>query len=163
MDYETTEDNASPTTTVVRPVMDIQPPTSSAVSAPPAPAPVAEQEAEEPEAPAPLSPGTSVVPPPDTPAPIEAPPSLPPPKANHSVLIAVIVAILVAVVLAGLAVFAYLKDREIKTTPATSQTVTPKVTTGEVDQTTKAIDEDLSSATEKDFDANDLSDSALGL
>jgi hypothetical protein len=94
-----------------------------------------------------------------------------PPKPAHQAHVprgTIIVAIVVALLLAGTSIFAYLKTKDDTTTSnnnKTSQKATPaKVTTSDVSQTSQQIDDTLKTVDDtKDFEANDLGDTALGL
>lgn len=85
---------------------------------------------------------------------------------------AIIAAIIIALILASLTIIAYLKTRDDGDTPAaesttqtqTEEQATRNVTGGDIDDTTQEIDQTLSEADDsEDFNANDLSDEALGL
>lgn len=86
----------------------------------------------------------------------------PPKKKSGAPVAAIIVAIVIAIVLAGLTVYAWMKTS--KKTATTTQTTTAKVTTNDVDQAGKDVDNTLSKTNDsKDFSSADLTDQTLGL
>lgn len=123
------------------PVMDIQAPK---VDAAPAAAPQAQAAA---------------------PASAEAAKPLKPPKRGKTPLGVIFMAILVAMSLSALTVFAYIKTKDSPPVRSDQQSQNEqRATTGDVDDTTKGIDESLKSMDDTaDFNDTDLSDSNLGL
>ncbi len=153
---------------------------SNVVEAPPAPSAPATEPATDTSEPTPYEPNPSTwsnpaaeptPQPASTSGPSEpAPPSnpqttqaLPPKKKSKSTGI-IIVAIIVALVIGGVIVFAYLKGRTKPAPAPTDQTTTQPVSSTDVTNASKSVDQDLSKADDtKDFNSNDLSDSTLGL
>lgn len=84
---------------------------------------------------------------------------------SSSPLAAIIAAVVVAVGLAGLTVFAYMKQQESnKPVPAADNSSAQQETpTQEVDTTDQEIDEALKASDEADFSESELSDESLGL
>ncbi len=119
-------------------------------------------------------PGPSPATPPSVPAgfvtpPVtDHPPSQPTPtisqqKTRSMPLVAVVVAIVIALGLIGLAVFAYFRHKDMPAGEHHHMSST-EVTTNDVDNTGKDVDNALSSANDnKDLPESDLSDQALGL
>lgn len=98
------------------------------------------------------------------PAPEAAQP-LKPPKKGKTPVGVILVAVLTAISLSVLTVFAYMKTKDNPQIKNDQQSQTEqKATTGDVDDTTKGIDESLKSMDDTaDFNDTDLSDSNLGL
>jgi hypothetical protein len=160
--------------TPTAPVMDVTPPTDAAEM--PASAPtVAPAAAEVPSTPAPAATTDASAAPAAPESTPEAPAPASPmainaaavPMKHHAPVGVVVGAIIIALVLAALTVFAFMKlnkNSDSTKAPVKQATTAAKVTSSEVQETATAIDQSISSVNDsQDFNANDLTDTTLGL
>lgn len=93
-----------------------------------------------------------------------APKPLKAPKGSKTPIGVILLAIIVGLSLCGLTVFAYMKTKDTPKINDQSSQTQQKATSGDVDDTTKGVDESLKSVDDaQDFNESELSDTNLGL